>query len=236
MEMLDYQSLAADDAYRVELGQGVWLMDNHKWALWIWESHALKSGIEKFTLAHADHHWDGGYHPYESPKMDAEVKAADLTRLEELLVEDVWIRYDSFIAPAVVRGKFDEVHFFCRQDDGSDKGIGEELLQQSGAAQVLHGTVETFTALQPKKPLIFDLCLDLFNNELKMMDEGDVWPDAEILGFLQAVRPLIEGASLVTVSLSFGYSGTEDDTRHLAELVIPNIMAWRAARSEALGR
>jgi len=34
---LDYATLTPDDAYLVQLGPGVWLMDNHKWALVAWE-------------------------------------------------------------------------------------------------------------------------------------------------------------------------------------------------------
>lgn len=224
---INYGSLEADDDYRVDLGRAVWLMDDHRWALWIWENHHQNSGIAKFTLVHADHHWDGGYHPYGCPEKDAELKAADLDRVEEFLVEDVWVRLDSFIAPAVVRGRFDVVHFFCKQNDGTDVGIGEELLTESGTTQVLHETVESLAATQHESPLIFDLCLDLFNNEFKAMGKGDLWPDDEINAFLAKVRPLIEGASLVTISLSFGYSGTEEDTRHLAALVVPQVLAWR---------
>jgi hypothetical protein len=233
MDEIHFESLQADDAYRADLGNGLWVMDNHKWALWIWESHREKAGFDKFTLAHADHHWDGGYHPYECAEKDAEVKAASLRQLEQLLAEDVWIRLDSFIAPAVVRRRFDTVHFFCKQDDGTDIGIGEELLNESGTEQVLHTTVATFAALENKSPLIFDLCLDLFNNESKAMDKGDLWPDGEVTGFLRAVRHLIERATLVTVSLSFGYSGTEEDTRRLAALVLPQLMALRAPHGPA---
>jgi len=36
---VDYQALQRDDGYLVDLGRDVWLMDNHKWALWVWELH-----------------------------------------------------------------------------------------------------------------------------------------------------------------------------------------------------
>ena len=48
-----------------------------------------------------------------------------------------------------------------------------------------------------------------------------------MLEFLDTVKHHIQGAELVTVSLSFSCSGTADDTRHLAELVVPRIVEWR---------
>lgn len=227
MTEAEYQQLQRDDDYVMELGARTWLMDNHKWALWVWERHAVQLQKPKFTLVHADFHWDGGYHPYESSEKSAEVLGADLDQIKVLIEEDVWIRYDSFIVPALLRGLFDTVHFFCKQDDGYDVAIDEEMLKQAGANQVLHETAESLAAVVPQRPLIFDLCLDLFNRESKYEYGSDLWPDAEIQAFLDTVRPLIEAASLVTVSLSFGCSGSEADTRHLAAYVMPQILAWR---------
>lgn len=153
--------------------------------------------------------------------------AADLDQLRAIIDEGEWIRYDSFIAPAVLRGRFDCLHFFCKQDDGSDVAIDQKLLDQAGATQVLHQSTESLAAITPGHPVIFDLCLDLFNRESTMEYGSDLWNDAEINEFLLAVRPLVESASLVTISLSFGCSGTEADTQHLAQLVVPQIAAWR---------
>jgi hypothetical protein len=227
MTHIDFQALERDDGYLVDLGANTWLMDNHKWALWVWERHRLNVGIDKFTLAHADHHWDGGYHPYESAEMREQLAVADIDQLKQLIDEDVWIRYDSFIAPAVVRGRFDAVHFYCKQDNGYDIGVAEELLAEAQTTQVIHETVQSFATIHPNRPLIFDLCLDLFNKEQTMTYQGDLWSDQEIEEFLEAVRPLVVSASLVTVSLSFECSGTEADTRHLAALALPRITAWR---------
>lgn len=233
MVSIDYQTLVRDDEYVKDLGATTWLMDNHKWALWVWERCAANSSANpKFTLAHADHHWDGGYDFFESPAEEAEMLAADLDGLHALISEGNWIRYDSFIAPAVMRGRFDVVHFFCKQDNGGDIGIGEEVLAAAGAAQTLHTSAESLANLVPAYPLIFDLCLDLFNNESKMEYGSDLWRDEEIVAFLDIVRPLIESACLVTISLSFGCSGTSDDTKHLAELVVPRVLAWRAEQQK----
>ena len=82
-------------------------------------------------------------------------------------------------------------------------------------------------------PLIFDLCLYLFNHADDLEFEGVLWTDADVLEFLEATSSHILTAAVVTISLSFGYSGTEEDTRHLAQLVVPRILELRglAARS-----
>ena len=107
-----------------------------------------------------------------------------------------------------------------------DDALNEEFLRACGAQQVIHAAPHSLAAAQISDPLIFDLCLDLFNR-LDMWAKGDLWSDAEVLRFLATVRPLISRAELVTVSMSFNYSGTESDTRHLAGLVIPEILGCR---------
>lgn len=58
--------------------------------------------------------------------------AAELPDLGAMICEDTWIRYDSFIAPAVIRGLVGDVHFFCLQDDDAP-GLDAELLNSTGA-------------------------------------------------------------------------------------------------------
>lgn len=227
MAEINLKELQPDDVFLVDLGDDIWLMDNHRWALWVWEFHRERTMIDRFTLAHADYHWDGGYHPYECSIKQAEIEAANLDQLHALLAEDVWIRYDSFIAPAVVRGRFDAVHFFCLQDDDWDVAIDKGLLERAGTSQVIHGSANSFAALQASRPVILDLCLDLFNRESKMTYKGDLWSEEDIEKFLQLIRPLAQTASLITISLSFGCSGTEADTRWLAEFVLPRLQQWR---------
>lgn len=75
-------------------------------------------------------------------------------------------------------------------------------------------------------PILFDICLDLFNKS-DQWEEGDLWEDHEIVEFLEKTSPYIEGADIVTVSFSFGYSGTTDDTKQLAALVLPKMFGYR---------
>lgn len=137
-----------------------------------------------------------------------------------------YIRFDSFIAAAVRRGLLSEVHFFCKEDDGNEVGLDADLCADAGVQQAVHVDVDSLVALEPTGAFIYDLCLDLFNRADDLFD-GELWPDADVLAFLDATRALIVAADFVTISLSFGYSGTEEDTRHLAQLVVPRILEWR---------
>lgn len=222
---VDFQKLDEASGYLVPLNESVWLMDNHKWALLVWETHRLGTG-DRYALLHADFHWDGVDDFSESDEEQAKLLNADLDKLRVLTAQDEYIRYDSFIAPAVRRGTLAELHFYCLQDDGSDEGVDADLCDDHDALQVVHESAESFAAVKPSQPVIFDLCLDLFNRS-DMDYEGELWADEEVVVFLESVRHHIQTAALVTISLSFGCSGTKDDTRHLAELVVPRILAMR---------
>jgi hypothetical protein len=221
----EIDALDANDEYYADLGSNIWLMDNHKWALYIWHRFRVASGLPQFSLLHADYHWDGGSDFYGSEENEQKILNADEAGLQQLIQEENLIRYDSFIAPAVLRGYLSEVHFFCRQDE-YDIGIDEDLLARTQTTQVIHDSVEALAAQEFSSPLIYDLCLDLFNKS-KMYYGSDIWPDEEIVDFLDACKHIVAKAELVTVSLSFGYSGTKADTRRLTKLVLPKLEEWR---------
>ena len=225
--MNDFSSLVESQNYRVELGHGVWLMDNHKWALLAWEK--ARTSDQRYALMHADYHWDGIDVLGEVPERLSAFQAAGLQQLEDLTKADELVRFDSFIAAAVRRGFVSEVHFFCAEDEGNDEGLYQPVCDQYGARQFIYADVEDFSAATPADPVIFDLCLDLFNRSNDEEYGEDLWSEEEILGFLDAVAHHISSAAVVTVSLSFGFSGTPDGTRHLAALVVPRILALRQA-------
>lgn len=219
----DYVSLVEDDSYLANIGNGVWLMDDHRWALKVWETERTHSS---YTLVHADYHWDGCYDFHDLPEEEAQLIAAPSQRIAELVAEGEMISYDSFIAPAVKRGLIHTVHFYCLQRGPGDDALDEDFLQDCGATQIIHLDAQSLAAAKLVGPTIFDLCLDLFNRSDNWA-EGALWPDTEVLAFMAMVRPLIKQAELVTVSLSFNYSGTAADTRHLAKLVLPEVLACR---------
>lgn len=222
---LDYAALTPDSDYIVQLGPGIWLMDNHKWALVAWERQRVAG--QRYVLLHADFHWDGvdDFGPDGAPR--EALLAAGVDDLAAMTAAAEYIRFDSFIAPAVRRGLLSEVHFFCKEGDDNAIGLDADLCAQAGVEQVMHDDVDSLASFNPVGPLIFDLCLDLFNHADDMEFEGDLWTDADVLGFLEAMSSLIRAAAVVTISLSFGYSGTEKDTRHLAQLVVSRILELR---------
>lgn len=222
---IDISKLSQDDDFFAEIGSNIWLMDNHKWALYVWEKFRLESSIRKFSLVHADYHWDGVYDMYEKPLKESQFLAANLDELKELIRIEDCIQFDSFIAPAVVKGMFDSIHLFCKQDD-TDIGIYDDIRAPTNTRQFVYDDANFLASQKFDYPLIFDLCLDLFNNS-DMYATGDIWPDEEILTFLNLIHSLIQNASLITISLSFNYSGTEEDTRHLANLILPKILELR---------
>ena len=223
----EFDALEPDDDFYRDVGQDVWLMDNHKWALLIWDRFYAMHDRQKLVLFHADYHWDGVSDFHGNPAEEERIRSASEALLRQLITDEDGVQYDSFIAPAVLRGVLSHVHFYCKQDDGSDVGIDPELLQRMGTQQVIYESADALAAANVGEPLIFDLCLDLFNKSDHWY-ESDLWSDEEISDFLGTVKPLIERAVVVTVSLSFGYSGDEDDTRRLAKFVIPKILEWRA--------
>ncbi len=45
---MNIESLAPNDNCFQEVAENVWLMDNHKWAIYVWERHRKSSGIVGF--------------------------------------------------------------------------------------------------------------------------------------------------------------------------------------------
>ena len=222
-----FQNLVQDNNYNEYLGSDIWLVDNHKWAFYIWQEQGIERCIDKFSLIHIDYHWDGGYDFHNNREKEEELKNSDLSQIHDFVSEEIFIRYDSFIAPAIVRGLVDDVHFYCLQDDNWGKGIDDELIEEVGASQTIHDDMGTLLAHKFQQPYVFDFCLDIFN-KTDMYLQGDIWSDAEINNFLISCEDLVRNAELVTVSLSFGYSGTVEDTRRLAEKAVPMFQEWRS--------
>jgi hypothetical protein len=105
--------------------------------------------------------------------------------------------------------------------------IDEATLAIGGATQVLHCDAHELARQEFDQPLIFDLSLDLFNDS-RMEYQSELWPDSEIAKFLATIKPLVQRADVVTLSLSFGCSGTQDDTRRLAKMIVPELVQWRS--------
>lgn len=223
MPLPNFRHLRENSRYLSYVENDIWLMDDHRWACLVWDEH--RSG-EKEVLIHADHHWDAVYDFHGDTNAEQKMLAVDSKGLRNLIQANKYIRFDSFIAPAVRRGLFDEVHFFCTENDGSDIGLDDEVLAISRVKQHIHNSIDSLSSIEIAKPLVFDLCLDLFADDAGC-EPGNLWSDEKIQCFINKTSRLLKQAKLLTVSLSFGCSGTEDETRHLAEFVIPKLVAAR---------
>ncbi|MCH7822915.1 MAG: UPF0489 family protein [Proteobacteria bacterium] len=220
MRQVDVTALDEDPNFYLDLGNGVWLMDDHRWAFYIWQRHQRDSDTDRFSLIHADYHWDCINVFYDYPDEKMRLLAADDAELLAMVAEDRLIRYDSFIAPAVIREVIGEIHFYCPENEETDLGLDDDLVSAHNCRKVIHSDYEDLPEQDFDYPLIFDLCLDLFNRSNGMMYEADIWSEAEVDSFLNCVRPLVKRAELVTVSMSFGYSGLVEDTRCLTDKVL----------------
>jgi hypothetical protein len=223
---LDYSKLKEDDTFLMNLGHSVWLMDNHRWAFLVWEQNRQH---ESYLLVHADQHWDSVDDFALEKQEKIRLLHANADQIKQYVVDNKYIRFDSFIAPAIRRNMIDEVHFYCTQKS-TDMGLDENLLIEFCTEQIIHPNINSLATAVFKKPIIFDLCLDLFNSADDDLAyyEGDLWSDSEILDFLKSIQHIIKEADIVTISISFGYSGSYNDSRHLTQLVCPVIMEYRA--------
>jgi hypothetical protein len=228
LNQLFFEGLRPDEAYLERLHDRLWLMDDHKWACWVWESHP-RQAEQRYGLLHFDYHFDDVNDFFQEPEEIAALRSADSTTIHTRVMEGDCIRYDSFIAPALLRGIVDDVHFYCMQaSDEKERGFDADTLRECDAHQTFYGSVEEAARANIHKPYFFDLCLDLFNRDDDKEFEGDLWDADDIRAALVSWQNLIQGAEIVTVSLSFGYSGTEQQTRDLANLVVPMLLEMLA--------
>lgn len=217
--------LAEDARYHQHLGDKTWLVDDHRWAYYAWEKERKNLAITKYSLIHVDQHWDGVNDFHNSPEKEQELVNADLDEIRALVEEDRWISFDSFIAPALIRGFIDEVHFYCKQEN-TEVGLDLELLEKWGVHQYIHDDLHSLKSIETTSPVIFDFCLDVFNSSGNLYS-GEIWPDQKVIELLEACKEYVTSAEIVTISLSFGYSGTRADTIRLADLVVNKFLQWR---------
>jgi len=108
MNQIQIDNLIQDDDFFTQIFPDVWLMDNHKWAFYIWNKFIKESGNQKLTLVHADYHWDDINDYQDAPEEEEKLVNSDDEKLIEIVKEDSFIRYDSFICPAIIRGLVNE--------------------------------------------------------------------------------------------------------------------------------
>jgi len=224
------ESLKPDASYVRRLHPRLWLMDNHKWALYAWESSLRPlPGDEQGILAHLDYHFDASNDFTRGEDVARLLRAAGPGECADLTAGDNLIKCDSFIVPAIMRGLVRDVHFLCREID-PDPDVYPEWLDSYDGPQFYHERLEDLLLALAGQTVLFDLCLDVFNHQANRSYRGDLWPDADVIALIDDCGALIRDARLVTVSLSFSHSGAEPDTRHLARVVLPRVLHHMGAR------
>ncbi len=215
-----------DDRLCVSIGHDVWLMDDHRWAFYVWARHALaQPDRTPWSLVHIDAHADAvdGFLP--DPAAWAELQdETNLDRIYARVALDADITLAAFIAPAVRRGWVREVHFWgCPADDDF---LDAPLLAASGATQQWHESVGDIVQAVEGRRLLLDVDVDVFNRA-ERRGESRLRPHDEIVACVESWTPLIRQADVVTIARSFGFSGTPADTVRLTELVVSRVLAQR---------
>ncbi|MDD5582039.1 MAG: UPF0489 family protein [Candidatus Marinimicrobia bacterium] len=213
--------MSADNNAFLEIAPGVWVMDDHKWAFYVW---CLKREQLPKVLFHMDYHWDNA-----DNFTDADSVLYDYIeypeKLKKILSKDHLIRKDSFIAPAIRTDFFREVHFYCYQRN-TPQGLDPLILQKKKVRQYLHKTLDDVLEKIIPNETAFDLDLDFFNWS-PLFGKGNLWSDEKILQVLFHLKDIIKKSPLITLALSYFYSGDVEDTHHLAEIILPLILSWR---------
>lgn len=221
-----------DSDYVMEIAPNFWIMDNHKWAFWAWEKYRAEDGHQlPTTLVHVDKHWDAANDWKDERRIEELLSITSLGGLQKLLTKGEdnrsCVRLDSFIAPSIIRGIINHVDFYCLQTD-TERGLWPPFLEKLGSTQILHESIDALVQRNKGHRLLFDLDIDIFNRS-DMWCETDHWSDDEVLRLLDSCAPIIRGALVVTVAISFGFSGDDDDARRLAKLVIGRLLELREA-------
>lgn len=207
--------------YFQEIYPNIYLMDNHKWALYCWELYKNEYDIPS-TIVHLDYHWDGINDYHENEK---DIETVKLSELKDIIVEEKYIRKDSFIAPAIIRGYANRIHFHSFQTD-TEIGLDDFLLDKFDAKQFVHDTIEELLSATGSESIILDIDLDLFNKSTNFLD-GDLWTKEEILEYISKIIPLIKRAKVITIAMSYGYSGSNTEREFLSKFIVPKIIDIR---------
>lgn len=162
-----------DKEYFSEIYPNIWIMNDHKWAVYCWEKYRMPNTIPA-TLVHLDYHWDA-INDYN--KDDSIIKKMELEAIENEIIKNNNIRKDSFIAPAIIRGYINRVDFHCFQTD-TPKGLGQEFLNTYNCIENIHSTIEDLVQSIGDQEIVLDLDLDIFNT--LGFKGGSLWSTEEI--------------------------------------------------------
>lgn len=220
-------SLVPSSEFHEEIAENVWLMDNHKWALYAWEKFFIEDPSRApLPLVHADYHWDA-INDWRTEEEASQILHIDsLSRIKEAILSGT-IDYANFIFPEIIRKRISEVYFYCFFLDNPTHGFDPEDLERHGAKQSICPDLDQLLNAVSDRPVLFDLDIDVFNNS----DYGhktDYWENAKIDDFFRRCGHTIRDAPVVTIAISFGCSGEVHDAKELTKCVVGKILDIRS--------
>ena len=216
MKNIDKITFENNENYFDEVYPNIWIMHNHKWSLYCWEQYRKNHEIPS-TLVHLDYHWDAINDYYEN---ESTIRNMNLVTMKDVLIEETDIRKDSFIAPAIIRGYINRIDFHCFQAN-TDDGLDDELLNNYKPIQNMHNQIEDLILSVGNQEIILDLDLDIFNKSGKL---GELWNQEDIENYIYKITPLIKQAKIITIAMSYGFAGNNEEIEYLTKLVIPIII------------
>lgn len=141
-----------------------------------------------------------------------------LSSLKKVILNDEFIRKDSFIAPAIIRKCIKTIHFHCLQTD-TPLGFDATFLSENYTKQIIHSSIKKLVCSIKEKEIVLDLDLDLFYTPIHL--GGSVWNKEDIINYIDIIKPLIKKAKIITIAMSHHFSGTPEETLYLTKLITP---------------
>ncbi|MEK5149058.1 UPF0489 family protein [Psychrobacillus sp. FSL K6-4615] len=205
--------------------KNIYLMDNHKWAFYIWELAREKSIINpNATLIHVDAHLDDC--PFVLQDNPEYLEINELSTLKEFTENH--ITYDTFIWPAFGRATIDNIIYVSDfynepfEEWATDfvKGRTYKGLRVRSMSQfknsVEDGQVEPYVN---DNSLILNLDLDFFNEENFYGGKPKLMSDNEVFNSLTYLKEVYKW-ELITVALSPECCGGEEASNHLLDIFV----------------
>ena len=215
-----------DETYYAEISPNIWIMDNHRWAFCVWEKYFNENKSAALSLIHIDYHWDS-VNDFKKEEDIQYLIDCDLESILSYMKNSNLILDDSFIAPAIIRGRFKTVYFYCRQYD-NEAGLDYDLLKRDRAKQKIITCDKSLSRLKIKGKYILDIDLDVFNDSNESF-EGKLWSNEKIYKFLASISEIIRNSEIITIAYSFGtgYIGDEEGAQVLLNQVFDFIQNLR---------
>ncbi|WP_121615793.1 UPF0489 family protein [Virgibacillus halodenitrificans] len=205
--------------------KNIYLMDNHKWAFYIWELARKKSVISpNATLIHVDAHLDDCPFVLQDNPEYLEIK--ELSSLKRFTENHV--TYDTFIWPAFGRGTINNIIYVSDYpnepfQDWATNYVEGRTYEGLRLRSMPHfqkaaesGLVEPYVN---DNSLILNLDLDFFNEEDFYGENPKLKTDNEVFSSLTYLKNVYNW-DLITVALSPECCGGEEAAKHLLDIFV----------------